>query len=341
MKANSKRVNALIKLGVHLKNYNPDDEYYGLLKKQVHQAIINNGWFTAESIRETFSSWGNVLVQDTVEKWLTPYSFSEGSPSKTIALILAGNIPMVGFHDIICVWLSGHKAMVKCASKDLFLLPYMTSFLEHEAGEQKITFTAQKLEHFHAVIATGSNNAARYFDHYFSSYPNIIRKNRNGVAVLNGTESEEELIGLGKDMLKYFGLGCRNVAKIYLPRGYDLNLIFGAIFSHAEIINHAKYGNNYDYNKAVWLMSEFDFLENGFFMLKEDTDFSAPISCAFYSYYDNMEYVKQELQTHKDSIQCVVSKLDIDGAIALGSAQQPSLWDYADGIDTLRFLEKI
>ena len=149
------------------------------------------------------------------------------------------------------------------------------------------------------------------------------------------------LIGLGKDMLQYFGLGCRNVAKIYLPRGYDLNLIFGAIFSHAEIINHAKYGNNYDYNKAVWLMSEFDFLENGFFMLKEDTDFSAPISCAFYSYYDNMEDVKQELQTHKDSIQCVVSKLDIDGAIALGSAQQPSLWDYADGIDTLRFLEKI
>ena len=341
MKVNSKHVDALLKLGRHLLDFNPEDSVYAPLQKQIHQAIINNGWFTQETIKQSFASWGKALTQVNLEQWLTPYSLPTASQPKTIALVLAGNIPMVGFHDIICVWLSGHKALVKCASKDLFLLPYMTAFLEQEAGEQKITFTDQKLENFDAVIATGSNNAARYFDHYFSSFPNIIRKNRNGIAVLDGTETEEELKGLGRDILQYFGLGCRNVAKIYLPKAYDLNLIFGGLFPHAEVINHAKYGNNYDYNKAVWLMSEFDFLENGFFMLKEDSGFSAPISCAHYSYYENIEDVRKEIQVHKEAIQCVVSKLKIEGTIPLGTAQQPNVWDYADGIDTLSFLENL
>lgn len=341
MKINSKRADALIKLGVHLLNFDFKGEVYIALQKQVQLAIFNNSWFTKKSIEETFLSWGTALSEDNITQWLKPYSFSESLKSKTIALILAGNIPMVGFHDLICVWLSGHNALVKCASKDLFLLPYMTSFLEVEAGYKKFIFTDKKLENFDAVIATGSNNAGRYFDHYFSSFPNIIRKNRNGIAVLDGTELEEELKGLGKDILQYFGLGCRNVTKLYLPKGYDLNLIFGGLFNLSEVINHAKYGNNYDYNKAVWLMSEFDFLENGFFMLKEDSSFSAPISCAYYSYYENIEKVNQEIKKQKDYIQCIISKLEIEGAIPLGYAQQPHLWNYADGVDTLHFLNNL
>ena len=341
MKANSKYLDALIKLGIHLSNFNPEKEHFASLQEKVKLAKMNNGWFTQESIEITFLNWGKALSKENINKWLAPYNFKTISSSKTVALILAGNIPLVGFHDLICVWLSGHQALVKCASKDLYLLPYMTAFLENEVNEKKFTYTDQKLENFDAVIATGSNNAARYFDHYFSEYPNIIRKNRNGVAVLDGTESEEELIGLGNDMLQYYGLGCRNVSKLYLPRGFDLNLIFGGLYPFADVINHAKYGNNYDYNKAVWLMSEFDFLENGFFMLKEDTGFSAPISCAYYSYYDTFLEVMDEIENQKEAIQCIISKLDIKNSIPPGEAQQPNLWDYADGIDTLEFLNNL
>ena len=222
MNLNSKRIEALVKLGSHLLDFNPNDKNYSVLQEQVKRASESNGWFTKRSIEETFTSWGTTLSIEYIITWLKPYLFSTQKKSKKIALILAGNIPMVGFHDIISVWVCEHKALVKCASKDLFLLPYMTDFLTSETGEDFITYETGKLIGFDAVIATGSNNAARYFDHYFSSYPHIIRKNRNGIAVIEGNETDDEMIALGKDMLQFFGLGCRNVAKIYLPEGYDL-----------------------------------------------------------------------------------------------------------------------
>ncbi len=258
-----------------------------------------------------------------------------------IALILAGNIPLVGFHDLVCVWLSGHNALIKCASKDEYLLPYLTEFLEKETGENCFSYTKEPFTSFDAVIATGSNNSGRYFEHYFSSYPHIIRKNRNGVAVLDGSESIDDLKGLGNDILQYFGLGCRNVSKLYLPQGYDLDLIFGGLFPHADIIQHAKYANNYDYNKAVFLMSEFDFLENGFITLKEAREFSAPIACVHYEYYQDIEKLKKELISKENQIQCLISTLSIRDAIPFGKAQEPALNNYADGVDTLFFLNQL
>jgi hypothetical protein len=341
MNLNSKRIEALVKLGNHLLDFNPNDKNYSVLQEQVKSASQSNGWFTQQSIEETFKSWGTTLSREHITTWLKPYLFSNLKKSKKIALILAGNIPMVGFHDIISVWVCEYKALVKCASKDLFLLPYMTDFLTSETGENFITYETGKLTGFDAVIATGSNNAARYFDHYFSSYPHIIRKNRNGIAVIEGNETKDELIALGKDMLQFFGLGCRNVAKIYLPEGYDLNKIFGGVYPYASLMKHAKYANNYDYNKAVFLMSSFDFLENGFFMLKEEKSFSAPIACTHYEYYKNINELSTLLDQQKDLIQCIASHLDIKNSIPFGETQNPALWNYADGVDTINFLLNI
>ncbi|MFQ3341824.1 MAG: hypothetical protein ACI9TK_001498, partial [Flavobacteriaceae bacterium] len=335
---NSRRIEALVEMGSHLANFSSTNKTYTLLQEQVRCAVESNGWFTQKSIEETFKCWGIALSKENITTWLSSFSFLEEKTTKKVALILAGNIPMVGFHDIISVWICGHQSLVKCASKDLFLLPYMTNFLENEASEKGVSYATGKLTGFDAVIATGSNNAARYFDHYFSKYPNIIRKNRNGIAVIEGNETKEELLSLGKDMLQFFGLGCRNVSKIYLPEGYDLNEIFGGVFPYAFLMEHAKYANNYDYNKAVFLMSTFDFLENGFFMLKEEKSFSAPIACTHYEYYKDLKKLTAELSNQKESIQCIISHLDIEGSILFGKSQNPELWDYADGVDTVSFL---
>ena len=339
MKANSKYLDALIKLGIHLSNFNPEKEHFASLQEKVKLAKMNNVWFTQESIEITFLNWGKALSKENINKWLAPYNFKTISSPKTVALILAGNIPLVGFHDLICVWLSGHQALVKCASKDLYLLPYMTAFLENEVNEKKFTYTDQKLENFDAVIATGSNNAARYFEHYFAQVPHIIRKNRNGIAVLSGEESKEELVGLAQDIVQYYGLGCRSIAKVYVPKGYDLNNIFGALYPHADLMDSAKYANNYDYNKAVYLMQEQELLENGFMMFKKDEGLNSPIACVNYSTYTDLKEVKQRLENQKEAIQCVVSNC-VEEALSFGQTQYPRLGDYADHVDTMAFLLK-
>ncbi len=341
MTANLKRFEALVKLGNHLLHFDADQDSYAELNNHVNKAMAANGWFTINNIQKAFFDWGSALQESKLSSWLSPYTFPANKVPQKIALILAGNIPLVGFHDLVCVWLSGHNALVKCASKDEYLLPYLTEFLEKETGENCFSYTKEPFTNFDAVIATGSNNSGRYFEHYFSSYPHIIRKNRNGVAVLDGSESIDDLKGLGNDILQYFGLGCRNVSKLYLPQGYDLDLIFGGLFPHADIIQHAKYANNYDYNKAVFLMSEFDFLENGFITLKEAREFSAPIACVHYEYYQDLEKLKKELISKENQIQCLISTLSIRGAIPFGKAQEPALNDYADGVDTLFFLNQL
>ena len=334
------RLQALSALGHFFRTYvegtNTDSEFMSCLSK----TKVANGWFTPEVINSVLSSWGASLTLENLEKWLKDYNISKNEAPKTIALILAGNIPLVGLHDLVCIWITGHKALVKCASKDQYLLPFVAQFIDNQLSSpsKSIHFTKEKLSHYDAVIATGSNNSARYFDHYFGHVPHIIRKNRNGVAVLSGKESKDELEGLGNDILRYFGLGCRNVSKLLLPQGFDLNKVFGGLYPKSAVINNAKYANNYDYNKAVFLMSEFDFLENGFFLLKEDPIIAAPIACAFYEYYESMTDCIAYLNENKDAIQCVVSHLDIDGALPFGKAQSPELWDYADQVDTVQFL---
>lgn len=340
MDTNTKRFEALVKLGIHLKAYSAEDSDFSELQNCIEKAKLANGWFTQGSIESVIESWAFALEKSAIENWLNPYTLPV-SNSKKIALILAGNIPMVGFHDLICVWVSGHTAQVKCASKDEFLLPYMTRFLERETGLSSFEYVEEPLAEYDAVIATGSNNAARYFEHYFGHCPNLIRKNRNGIAVLDGKETKQDLEGLGSDILQYFGLGCRNVAKVYLPKDYDLNLLFGGLYPYSEVIHHAKYANNYDYNKAVFLMSEHDFLDNGFFIIKQDSSFSAPVACLHYEYYTDLSELKEHLKTQQDFLQCIVSHLDIAGCIPFGTAQKPSLWDYADQVDTLAFLSDL
>jgi hypothetical protein len=205
----------------------------------------------------------------------------------------------------------------------------------------KITFVEGKLEGFDAVIATGSNNTARYFEYYFKDKPSIIRKSRNSVAVLNGTETHEELVGLGEDIFRYFGLGCRNVSKLFVPKDYNFEAFFKAMFEYNKVIQYEKYANNYDYNKAVFLMSNFQLLDNEFLTIKEDTSYSSPISSVFYEFYDSLEEVKSRLSNDTDQIQCIVSKDLIENSIVFGQTQQPKLWDYADNVDTLAFLSKI
>jgi hypothetical protein len=302
----------------------------------------HNGWYTPEQVCFAFQSWAKALTQEKLDQWLSAYDFTDRQP-KTIALILAGNIPLVGFHDFLSVLISGHHVMVKTSSNDQHLLPFIAKYLIHIAPEfkDKITFVEGKLEGFDAVIATGSNNTARYFEYYFKDKPSIIRKNRNSVAILSGKETPQQLEALGEDIFRYFGLGCRNVSKLFVPKDYSFVPFFEAIFKYKEVIEYEKYANNYDYNKAVFLMSNFKLLDNGFLTLKEDSGFGSPISSVFYEYYENVEAVLQRLDDENEHIQCIVSNFPKHNSIPFGHTQSPELWDYADNVDTISFLLNI
>jgi hypothetical protein len=323
------RINGFVKLGSFLSSEVTKDE------EIISTASAHNGWFTAENIIFALKGWSNVLTEEKLGTWLTSYDIPEKQP-RTIAIVMAGNIPLVGFHDFLSVLITGNKVLAKLSSSDTVLLPYLTKkLIEFEPGfADRIEFTEERLANFDAVIATGSNNTARYFDYYFGKYPNIIRKNRNSVAVLNGNETSEQLEALANDIFRYFGLGCRNVSKLFLPKGYDFDPFFNAMYSWKEIINNNKYINNYDYNKAVYLMSNIELLDNEFMLLKEDSGFSSPISVVFYEYYENEEDLRNYLSENEEHIQAVISANDIP----FGAAQTPQLWDYADGVDTVSFL---
>jgi hypothetical protein len=311
------------------------DRFIDLIKlSQSH-----NGWYTNDNVYFSIQSWAEALTIDNLNQWLDAYDFTNVD-SKTVGLILAGNIPLVGFHDFISVLLSGHKVLVKTSSNDQHLLPFLAEYLISIDPKlaNHITFVEGKLEGFDAVIATGSNNTARYFEFYFKDKPSIIRKSRNSVAVLNGQETKEQMIALGEDVFRYFGLGCRNVSKIFVPKGYNFDAFFGGMFPYQEVIKYEKYINNYDYNKAVFLMSNFNLLDNEFLIIKEDSSYASPISSVFYEFYDNLEAIKLRLQTDNEQIQCIVSNNLIENSVAFGQTQKPNLWDYADNVDTIKFL---
>ena len=330
------RVLALEKLGLYFQNIKAGNSEYHNFFECLENAKQHNAWFQLDQCLAAFKVWGDALSKEKINKWVTSYDLKENQEQKTIAVIMAGNIPLVGLHDLISIWISGNIALVKCASKDQILMPFVADL--DPIFKSSTIFTTKKIEGFNAVIATGGNNAARYFDYYFSQYPHIIRKNRNGVAVLKGNESKEEYEALGKDLLQYYGMGCRNVSKLYVPEAFDLNLVFEGVYPLASVLNMNKYANNYDYNKAVFLMSGYDFVENGFFMIKKDKGISSPIACAFYEYYEDIETLEKKLETLEDKIQCLVSIIPLKNAIPFGHTQQPQLWDYADGIDTMTFL---
>ncbi|MBO0340876.1 MAG: acyl-CoA reductase [Bacteroidota bacterium] len=345
MAPDTNTIDAFVKLGKYLtdfcdKCYSNNPEVDQELKEIIARAGHHNGWFTEDNILFSLKQWGDLLTEENIKDWLGNYSFNKDSKPKTVGIIMAGNIPLVGFHDFLSVLLSGNKVLAKLSSNDKVLLPYLSNYLIEQEPSlvDKIEFVDEKLENFDAVIATGSNNTSRYFEYYFGKKPNIIRKNRNSVAVLTGKESEEELKALGEDIFRYYGLGCRNVSKIFVPKNYDFDALFNALFHYKDIINQHKYANNYDYNKAVYLMSEFKILDNGFLILKEDEALTSPISVLFYSFYDDESGLRNKLQEMDEQIQCVVSGGAKENEVNFGATQKPSLSDYADGIDTMKFL---
>ncbi|MGG8496937.1 acyl-CoA reductase [Tenacibaculum sp. TC6] len=347
------RIDAFSKLGDFLSQFSNqeitkkenipfNDLFFDGFKHQLKIAEENNSWFTKDNLLFTTENWSKALTKDNLEHWITNESIGANTPKK-IAIIMAGNIPLVGFHDFLSVLISGHSVIVKQSSNDKHLLPFLAKYLEYVAPELKgkISFTEGKLSDFDAVIATGSDNTARYFEYYFKGKPNIIRKNRNSVAVITGNETEKDFEKLSEDIFRYFGLGCRSVSKLFVPKDFDFDYFFRGMYNSHEIINTVKYANNYDYNKAVYLMSEFDILENGFLMIKEDESYASPIATVFYEYYDDSDNLKIKLYEDRDKIQCVVANNFIENEIAFGQTQYPNLWDYADGINTLDFLAKL
>ncbi|UWX56299.1 acyl-CoA reductase [Maribacter litopenaei] len=343
---------AFVKLGEFLGNYcdfaNGNAEldveqknWFHKLDEVVLRASNQNGWFTKENITFAFKEWSKTLSLDNLNHWLGKYE-QKGCTPLTVAIIMAGNIPLVGFHDFLSVLITGNKALVKLSSNDKLLLPFLAEYLRsiEPSFSDTVQFTDEILPDFDAVIATGSNNTARYFEYYFGKKPNIIRRNRNSVAILKGGETKEELTLLGEDIFRYYGLGCRSVSKLMVPKGYNFDHIYKAIFPFKDIIEETKYANNYDYNKAVYLMSEFKFLDNGFLLLKEDESYASPIASVFYEFYEDKEDLKEKLMQDADKIQCIVSSDDGAGHIPFGDSQKPTLWDYADGVDTVEFLLK-
>jgi hypothetical protein len=305
-----------------------------LLLELIQREQHYNGWFTQEVIKNAFNEISSWLVIEELEHWLSAYSFAEDP--KTVALILPGNLPLVGFHDFLCVLCSGHKALVKLSSEDARLLPALARLLVlfEPALASRIEFVSGKLSDYTAVIATGSNNSMLHFKQYFTKNPHLLRGHRTSIAILDGTETPEELTELGKDIFQYFGKGCRNVTQLWIPENFELNRFFEAILPYADVINHKKYGNNYDYNKAVHLMNQVPILDNNFLLLKENNELHSPLSMLHYQRYTSLKEVEDFILANKDHIQCVVGY----GYLPFGSAQCPQLNDYADGIDTMQFL---
>ena len=326
-------INNLVRLGELLSKTEQFNDIFDKAEQQ-------NSWFTRANVTFAFKSWSEALSKNNVQQWLSQYQLPQTTSPKKILIIMAGNLPLVGFHDLLCVLVAGHKAIVKLSSDDRVLLPYLITQIRAFAPEwaEAVAFTDDKVTEYDAVIATGSDNTARYFEYYFGKKPHIIRKNRHSVAVLTGEETLEELQDLGKDIFLYYGLGCRSVSKLFVPQDYDFDLLFQAIYPYKDIIEEQKYANNYDYNKAVYLMSLYKLLENGFLLLKEDEHYGSPIATLFYEYYTNKEALKKKLATDREKIQCVVGHNFIDGEIPFGQTQTPKLWDYADGVNTLTFL---
>jgi hypothetical protein len=305
----------------------------------LNNAKISNSWFTKDNIDVSLSSLLKFLEFNNLLKWVSNYSFINKN-IKLILIIMAGNIPFVGFHDLMCVLISGNKAIVKMSSKDNILITTIINnliLLEPKMKDFILVTKDVVKANFDAIIATGSDNSSKYFDYYFKSTNSIIRKNRRSIAILDGTESDLELSGLADDVFLYFGLGCRSVSKLFLPVNYDLDKLFKAFFKYSDVINHQKYSNNYDYNKTIYLMNKENLLDNGFILLKEDVSIQSPISMLFYEFYNSRNELDKYINDNNNLFQCIISKDDID----FGQSQFPKLDDYADNIDTLEFLSKL
>jgi hypothetical protein len=340
----NERLDLLAELGAYLR-HNDDPE----LELTIRQAYFENRWFTEENTRRALDAVATAFLdRDRLGAWAAQYAIGDAlHPQKTVAIVMAGNIPLVGFHDWLCVFVAGHRAQVKLSDKDKRLLPFLVGRLgqwRHEAWEYTEFLPEDgRLHDYDAVIATGSNNSARYFEQYFGQKPHIIRRNRNSVAVLTGQESLADLYALGQDIFAYFGLGCRNVSKLYVPHGYHLDTLLEALQAYHEVSNHDKYRNNFDYNLTLYILNNEPYHNNGAVLLREAPALQSRIAAVHYEYYDDLADLDALLAEHRDEIQCVVSNVDLPGfpVLPFGESQQPGLADYADGVDTMAFLSGI
>ncbi|MBS1637978.1 MAG: acyl-CoA reductase [Bacteroidetes bacterium] len=340
------RSEAFVQLGLfinrHLEGKQREKEarFHQDLDKIIETAFLYNGWFTHENVILALRGIARMLEAGDVEAFSK--QVKEPQNPRNVAVIMAGNIPAVGFHDMLCVLLSGHSILIKVSSDDHAIIPFLAGMLIYfEPGfAPRIAFSGAKLENFDAVIATGSNNSSRYFEYYFGKYPHIIRRNRTSVAVLHGNESDAELKALGSDVFRYFGLGCRNVTKLYVPEGYTFNRFFEAIYDFKEVVNNKKYGNNYDYNRAIYLLDGVKFLDNNFLMIREHAGLNPPASTIHYEYYSNQDELVNKITELGDELQCVACNFSLGTIprIALGCTQEPGIFDFADNVNTIDFL---
>lgn len=333
----SQIIQSLVKLGEFLQNSNTNE-----IKDLINVSQIKNKWFTPDNTKLSFENWSKNLNEENLISWSNQYSFNSIT-SKRIGIITAGNIPMVGFHDIISTLISGNKAVIKLSSKDDMIIPFLLKQLEsfNPALADRYEIV-ENLKDFDAVIATGSNNTSRYFESYFKHVPHIIRKNRTSIALLDGLETKEQLFTLGKDIFQYYGQGCRNVSKLYVPSGYNVQPFFEAIDDHGDVMLNNKYKNNFDYNYSIYLLNKVDHYTNNFMILENNTSLHSPTSVLFYEEYADVEDLKEKIKMNASGIQCMVSDhIDLPGTLKFGEAQNPSLDTYADNVDTMAFLSQL
>ena len=324
------RKEILVRLGNYI--LSPDED----LQVTVQKASAENPWFTNEFIRLSLTNIvTQYLSEDSLQTLIDTYSIpAENHNPRKVGIVMAGNIPAVGFHDMLCTFMTGHHAYIKLSSKDSVLIKFMVKKLvEWNPSADTYFVFAEMLKGCDAYIATGSNNSSQYFAYYFNKYPHIIRRNRTSVAILSGEETEQELEALADDVYQFFGLGCRNVTQVYVPEGYDFQPLLKAFGKYNHLADHPKYKNNYDYNLAILLLNKRYYMSNESLLLVEDASPFSPISQLNYQFYTNREEVKKALQDN-DSIQCIVSGESIN----FGRAQCPGICDFADGVDTMQFL---
>lgn len=331
----NRRLESFLELKNKLKNL-PEQELNELIQK----AKIKNPWFTDDNIKTAFTGIISMLNEDDLKTWTASYHFPDQPSAKNVGVVMAGNIPLVGFHDFLSVLISGHRLMAKLSAQDDVLLPFVADLLiaTDQRWKPKINFV-EKLQDFDAVIATGSDNSSRYFEYYFKTLPRIIRKNRVSAAVVNGKEQPQELKELGEDIYRYFGLGCRNVSKIFLPQGYDIKTLLDQLNEWSFLTDNHKFANNYNYNQAIFAMERIPYLDNGFSIFTESDQLASPTAVVYYEHYKNLETLQNLIASNRSKIQCIVSSNKwFPGSVDIGKAQYPRVWEYADDVDTVAFL---
>lgn len=332
------KIEAFAKLGERIKNIG--EEEFEILSSSVKN---NNTWFTPEQTKNALQALSVNLSIQHLENWLKPYDLKPIDKIKSIGIMMAGNVPAVGFHDLLSVLMVGHKACVKLSSTDQILINWLIKeLIIFEPRFEPLIITEEMLKSKDAYIATGSDNSARYFEYYFGKYPHIIRKNRTSVGILDGNEKPVDFRNLGKDIFQYFGLGCRNVSKLYVRDEKSLIEFLDAIAEFKDVANNHKYHNNYEYNKSIYLVNNDPHLDNGFLLLRESITLVSPIAVLYYEIYEDLEQLNNRMNEEREKIQCIVSHQSwYPGSLEFGSAQCPTLGDYADGVDTIQFLQNL